>query len=313
MSQSTPVLTDFTISTDLLNWFEAFILDRQSTFLSEKTIEWHRTSLTHFLKFCSSQGIDSVYKISAVDVRKYILYCENKGYKPGGIYAKYSSVRTFFNWLEIELDTSTWSNPIRKIKVKKPNIPPLDPADITAIKAILKECNTPIFGHSRWLGTRDKLIILMLLDTGLRASELLSLTLDNINPITGVIRVLHGKGGKSRTVYIGRKTRQMLRRYLKEAKITDYLFMIEGNRILTYSGLVQMLRNRAKRAGVKYQTAHSFRRLFALTMLRNGVDIYSLQLLMGHADLQVLRRYLKQTDRDTLEAHLKGCPVEKLL
>ena len=192
MTKSTPVITDFTISTDLLNWFEAFILDRQSTFLSEKTIDWHRTSLTHFMKFCSMKGIDSVYRISTVDVRKYILFCENCGYKPGGIYAKYSSIRTFFNWLEIEMGDEAWANPIKKIKVKKPNIPPLEPADISAIKAILKECNTPIFGHSRWLGTRDKLIILMLLDSGLRANELLSLTLDNIDPITGMIRVLHG-------------------------------------------------------------------------------------------------------------------------
>ena len=62
-------------------------------------------------------------------------------------------------------------------------------------------------GDSHWqsryqfLNVRDKAIILMLLNTGLRASELLVLTLDNINPITGVIQVVHGKGGKPRTVY----------------------------------------------------------------------------------------------------------------
>lgn len=57
----------------------------------------------------------------------------------------------------------------------------------------------------------------------------------------------------------------------------------------------------------------NYNRLFALSMLRAGVDIYSLQLLMGHADLQVLRRYLKQTEQDTWAAHVKGSPVDKLI
>ena len=58
---------------------------------------------------------------------------------------------------------------------------------------------------------------------------------------------------------------------------------------------------------------HSFRRAFAINMLRAGVDIYSLQLLMGHADLQVLRRYLAQTNDDLLKAHRKGSPVDSYL
>ena len=97
------------------------------------------------------------------------------------------------------------------------------------------------------------------------------------------------------------------------AGVGDHLIINERGYPLTKSGLTQMLRRRAKQAGVPYQSAHSFRRLFALTMLRNGVDIYSLQMLMGHADLQVLKRYLKLSNQDTQAAHIKGGPVEKLL
>ena len=73
-----------------------------------------------------------------------------------------------------------------------------------------------------------------------------------------------------------------------------------------------LLRRRSNKAGVAYQSPHSFRRLFALTMLRTGTDIFSLQLLMGHVDLQVLRRYLKQVSADLQEAHLKASPVSNL-
>ena len=70
------------------------------------------------------------------------------------------------------------------------------------------------------------------------------------------------------------------------------------------------MRRRASQVGIETPSLHSFRRAFALNMLRAGVDIFSLQKLMGHADLQVLRRYLAQTDEDTLEAHRRGGQVD---
>jgi len=74
------------------------------------------------------------------------------------------------------------------------------------------------------------------------------------------------------------------------------------------------LRRRAELVGLKdIPTPHDFRRAFALIMLRNGVDIFALQKLMGHSDLQVLRRYLAQTDQDIQAAHLRGSPVDNNL
>ena len=75
---------------------------------------------------------------------------------------------------------------------------------------------------------------------------------------------------------------------------------------LGYSGLRPMLQRRAQKANVAHQSPHSFRRYFALEMLRNRVDVFSLQLLMGHADIQVLRRFLKQGNQDLSEVHRKA-------
>lgn len=72
-----------------------------------------------------------------------------------------------------------------------------------------------------------------------------------------------------------------------------------------------LLRRCAELVGLKsIPTPHDFRRTFALIMLRNGVDIFALQKLMGHSDLQVLRRYLAQTDEDIHTAHMRGSPVD---
>ena len=70
-----------------------------------------------------------------------------------------------------------------------------------------------------------------------------------------------------------------------------------------------ILTRRAKLADVKAPSLHSFRRAFAINMLRAGVDVFSLQKLMGHADLQVLRRYLEQTTEDISQVHRMGSPV----
>jgi integrase/recombinase XerD len=83
---------------------------------------------------------------------------------------------------------------------------------------------------------------------------------------------------------------------------------------MTYTALRGLLRRRAYAAELRQiPTPHDFRRAFALIMLRNGVDIFALQKLMGHSDLQVLRRYLAQTDEDVHTAHMRGSPVDNNL
>jgi len=318
MSNKLDIKLGQAISSELLNWMEAFLIDRRTTGLSKKTIAFYREGLTSFFKFCAGLAVEEIENITPNVIRQYLLFLENTNHNPGGIHAKYRTLRVFLNWYEVEIDDPEYRNPIRKIRVRLSKIQPLDPADIGAVREMLKSCeersNDPQWKKRRdFMNLRDKVIILMLLDTGLRASELLSLMTDNVNTITGVVQVVQGKGGKSRVVYISRKTRQVLRKYLKAVDIQNHIFIGICGYPITRNGLHQILARRAEWAGVEKQPPHSFRRLFALTMLRNGVDIYSLQLLMGHADLQVLKRYLKLTQQDSLRAHIKGSPVEKLL
>ena len=89
------------------------------------------------------------------------------------------------------------------------------------------------------------------------------------------------------------------------------LFVSKDEESLTYDGFRQLLERRAKRARLSNKPElHGFRRVFALNMLRSGVDIFVLQRLVGHSDLQVLRRYLAQNDEDSQLAHMRGSPVD---
>ncbi len=290
----------------LLDWAESFLVDRKAGGLSLNTVDFYGKKLRKFIQFCQLNQVQDIQDLDATSIRKYILWLEELHHNPGGIHAHYRVLRTFLYWYERENDLDGWSNPIKKVKVKLPKEEPLEPADINAVKAMMETC------PKDFTGSRDRAMLLMLLDTGLRASELLDLNCAHVNPISGSLQIMKGKGGKYRMVYLGKKSRIALRAYLKYINDpSKALFLgIHGER-LTYTGLRMVLRRRAKAAGVPYQSPHSFRRLFALEMLRNGTDVFSLQLLMGHADLQVLRRYLKQVSSDLQEVHHRASPVDQ--
>jgi integrase/recombinase XerD len=150
-----------------------------------------------------------------------------------------------------------------------------------------------------------------LLDTGARAAEFTSMQLQDLNVVTGSILIRVGKGRKPRTVFLGKRTRKAVRAYLKHRNDDcPYLWVTRTRSKLTYSGLRQIIRRRAFDANVEIPGIHDFRRAFAINMLRNGTDLITLSRLMGHADLQVLRRYLAQTDKDIQDAHHRAGPVD---
>jgi len=159
-------------------------------------------------------------------------------------------------------------------------------------------------------GKRDKAILLSLLDTGARAHEFLALNIDALNYTTGALIIREGKGGKFRSVFLGKKARRTVRTYLRERIDESPAFWIKkGGERFSYWGLREVIRRYATRVGVRTPTIHSFRRMFALNMPRAGVDIFSLQELMGHADLRVLRKDLAQSTEDIAHAYKIGSPV----
>lgn len=172
--------------------------------------------------------------------------------------------------------------------------------------------NTCIPG--KYTGDRDKAILLFFLDTGVRAQEGLSVNLEDINIAKGEVLIRHGKGNKPRYVYFSKQTRRAIRKYLRHRSDDNPALWCRHPRFdivrLRYGGLREILKRRAHEAGVKTPGVHAFRRAFALSMLRNGTDIFTLAKLMGHKGISVLQRYLRQTNEDTANAHRRASPVE---
>lgn len=293
----------------LSNAIEAFLVDRQSSGLSPHTIEYHRDSLKRFAQFCESQAITRIDQITADTIRAFLLWLEQQGHKPGGRHARYRSLRAFLYWLETELGEDTYRAPIRKVKAPKLPKEVIEGVNLDDVQRMIEACK-----GNRFTELRDKALLLFLLDTGTRASECLSTDLSDVNFATGGVLIRKGKGNKARMVYFGKTARRALTAYLKARKDDNpALWVNEQGERLTRYGLDKTLRLRAKQAGLADPpSAHDFRRAFALNMLRSGCDVFTLQRLMGHSDLTVLRRYLAQTEADLQQAHQKFSPVEGL-
>jgi integrase/recombinase XerC/integrase/recombinase XerD len=303
--QGTPLKTDLDIDFYIPRLVELFVMDRRSSGCAAGTLIFYSQKLQHFIDYCDSQLVHSIKEIDANLIRSYMITLEEKGHNKGGLHAHFRSLRTFLKWYENEVEG--WPNPINKVKAPRLNNEVLPPVSIEVARALLSTCN-----KSTAFGCRDAAIILTLLDTGLRASELCHLNRNDVDQI-GTVYVHLGKGRKDRLTFIGKKTKSMIKKYLILRKDNNpALFLTKSGERLTYDALRQIISRRSTEAGVEEPSLHSFRRGFALAMLRSGVDIHTLSRLMGHSDISILSRYLKIDDSDIRTAHKKGNPVDNI-
>lgn len=293
----------------LLTWMEAFLIDRKAAGVAEGTLHFYQSKLKRFSDYCEAQAVRQIGQITPSLIRQYLLYLEETGHNAGGRHAAFRTMRAFFLWYENEVEPEGWTNPIRKIKAPKVPIEPLEPVPFESVAQMIKSCERGTF-----TGDRDAVILLCLLDTGARASEFLDINLENVNQVRGDILIRQGKGSKPRTVYIGKQSRRTLRKYLNHRTDTNPALWVTdprfGSERIGYDALRGVLTRRAADAHVEEPSLHDFRRAFALSMLRNGTDVFTLAKLMGHEGITVLQRYLKQTYQDTEEAHRRAGPVD---
>ncbi len=160
--------------------------------------------------------------------------------------------------------------------------------------------------------TRNRAIILVLLDTGLRASELVSLQGKDVDMRNRRIHVVNGKGDKDRMIPFSANTAQAIQRYLltrADDSINDPLFVTHDGLSIDRITLRRTLHRLGERAGVADVHPHRFRHTFAIQFLRNGGNMYVLQMLLGHSTLEMCKKYLLLAQTDADETHKRASPV----
>jgi site-specific recombinase XerD len=234
--------------------------------------------------------------------------------RPATINAYYRILRAFLNWCLAEdlIETTPLKN-VKSPKVPNDQIQPLSEEQVQSLVDTVRRTEAP---------ERNAALIFLLVDTGLRASEVIRLRIEDVSRDTNCLTVV-GKGNKKRRVYMATKTGRALWKYLemdrRGASPDDPLFTSVGGtksgEALAYTGLYGMVRKAGKAAGLPKElrvSPHTLRHTFAVNFLRGGGNLFELQQLMGHEDLTILRRYVAFADADLAEAHRSASPVARM-
>ena len=321
--QATPA----TSATDLERLIQGYRLFARTEGKSQKTIAIVCSSVSYLEGFLESEGLTTdVAQIGPTELRAFILYLQQKrcfsdhrftkpqekGLSGHSINCYLRSIRAFWSWLVSEAIVE--SSPFAKIKLPKAPrkvIPTFSEAQIDQLLSAI-DVATPE-------GYRDQAIILTLLDTGLRVSELTGITLDDLQLEEGTIKVM-SKGNKERVVPMGEKVQRALWHYLSryrpqpEQPKCKLLFLTRVGMPLTKDRIEKIMASYGRKAalsGVRC-SPHTLRHTAAISFLRNGGNVFSLQRLRGHSSLEMTRRYCEVADVDVKNAHMTASPVDNL-
>lgn len=307
-----------------------FVLTKRTEGKSPRTVKYYQDNLRRFLWYAGRQGwSDDIRFLTKWQIREFLGYVgtethrwglEGNGSETSQRNASHSTVHhyfvvlsCFFNWVVEEGFVE--ENPMARIKVAKSKPKVVVPYSSEEISRMLAVCDYDYEHNAKFLGSRNRAIILVLLDTGIRLSELLGMKVGDINNDTGYIRVL-GKGGRERVVRMGKVARKALWRYLmyRTHKDTQELWLTEERKPLHNSGVQSLVKRLKERAGINGNgNVHRFRHTFALSFLRTDKNVFNLQYLLGHSDLDMVRRYTSTLGmEDALRAHEKASPADLL-
>ncbi|MFC0271445.1 tyrosine-type recombinase/integrase [Metabacillus herbersteinensis] len=173
------------------------------------------------------------------------------------------------------------------------------------------------FTYKNYLECRNKAILAMLADCGLRAMEIRTLTIENIKE-TSIL--FNGKGNKERIIFISPVLKKILIKYDRMRKqftadrdVTDNYFLTYMGTGLSHVALFNVIKEAGKRAGVeeKRVSPHTFRHYFSVQCILNGIDIYTLSKLLGHSEISTTQRYLQSLE--DFELILKAMPSSPLM
>ena len=279
---------------------ELWLQAKEAQGISPRTIEMYRDTVSRFIQYLEAKKITTPEQVEPTTIREYLI---NR--KP------HVKSQTLHNYFRIPKMMWRWcvrqglmeSNPFEKVEA--PRMEKVIKRALTQqeVVALLNACR-----GSDWLSLRDKALILLLLDTGLRIQEALGL---RVSDIQGTSCLVRGKGAKWRLVSFTPETRTALFRYLKACPFhpTESDPVWYGAKgAMTIHGMKLAVRRVSREAGLNIGP-HQLRRTFATWTLRQGINLEHLRVLMGHSDLKVLQQYLALVEEDLKQAHKDFSPI----
>jgi len=269
--------------------------------LSANTLESYGRDIKKYLMFLDSRNNRSIATSTRLDLLAFINGEKKRGLSSRSCARALSCVKTFFKFLV--QDGVLKKSPI--LDVETPRLEKQLPSvlSVDEVEALIAAPDTDTS-----LGLRDRALFELLYATGLRVSELVSLTVNAINVEAGFVLVM-GKGSKERVIPVGEEALKWLRRYLLEARqlilrtrTSKYLFTNRFGARLSRQGFWKIVKKYCLKAGiVKKISPHTLRHSFASHLLAGGADLRSVQTMLGHEDISTTQIYT-HVEKERLKA-----------
>lgn len=277
---------------DKVNEFLAYLQNEKR--YAAHTLISYKNDLEQYHAFCQEngkEGMDLFFKT----IRSWVVHLMEQEYTPRSIHRKLSSLRSYCKYLIRRGELN--SDPVEK--VLKPKVNKRIPRFVEE-KSINLFLDAYIFGDD-FAGERDKLVINMLYQTGIRRSELTGLTLDAVDIAGGQIRVL-GKRSKERIIPVGRELSDAIQGYLKRRDeqfpgvSSEALLLTDAGKPV-YPKLIYRIVNKyiGMISTLEKTSPHILRHTFATHMLNNGADLNAIKEILGHANLSATQVYTHNT------------------
>ena len=279
---------------------------------SPRTIDWYGMFLREFSRFVGRTGHPArLHDLCAPVARRWLVALRSKPRPPApaSLAGRVRSLRAFATWVQAEFELDR--HPLQGLKTPRVPHTLIHSLRDSDVRALISAAGQGPFGD------RDTAVLLVMLDSGMRLSELVGLRVGSVDFENGYCQVM-GKGSKERRVPLGRSARRAVRHMLLargRVAVGVALFISDRGEPLTGSGVQKIVRRAARRAGLEVRCSpHVLRHTFARSFLANGGDVFSLQRILGHspASLDVTQRYVELLDDDLRQVHRRASPMDLL-
>jgi integrase/recombinase XerD len=274
---------------ELIDYYLNFLAVEKGA--SRLTLDAYSRDLNRYISFIKKHGIQTIVEITPDDVISYLAQVSKEGLNARSVNRGLAAIRGFYKFLLREKKIET--NPVANIELAKVWTRLPDTLSQEEMNLLLAQpgIKTPA-------AVRDTAMMELMYATGIRVSELISLTMNNIKWQIRILVVM-GKGSKERIVPIGRSAYDSLQEYIDQARPhfikgqrTNIIFLNRSGEGFTRQGFWKIVKRYANKAGFQKKVhPHTFRHSFASHLLEGGADLRSVQIMLGHADISTTQIY----------------------
>ena len=309
VSQSAAQEAPATPSPDSAQVSRGTLSETVETFLLTKRVEGAGVRTLGMYEWWLRRFIGTATQADVLTVRRFFADLQGRGMSASTMHHACRTLKTFFLFAQRTRALAT--NPLDGFHVRTPKTLPQLPTE-DELRAVLAVCSeTPA-------GKRNRAMLLVMADAGLRAAEVLGLLVEDWNPQERSLLVRGGKGGKDRVTFVTPTTARAIREVLRSRPILsreDYLFTTDDGKPLAVRYLLHVCHTLSRKAGLvpnRRLHPHALRHFAATSWLRSGVGLDEVRRLLGHSTLDTTLRYSSLVGADLQRAHRKAAAVERM-